>query len=119
MTIPLETLQKIKRLEIHTGRLVDEVLAGAYHSAFKGRGMEFEDVRAYQPGDEVRTIDWNVTARTGQPFVKTFREERELTVMLMVDVSASERFGTTGQAKLELATELSALIAFCAIRNND
>jgi uncharacterized protein (DUF58 family) len=119
VTIPLETLQKIKRLEIHTGRLVDEVLAGAYHSAFKGRGMEFEDVREYQPGDEIRTIDWNVTARTGQAFVKTFREERELTVMLVVDISASERFGTTGQAKLELATELSALIAFSAIRNND
>jgi uncharacterized protein (DUF58 family) len=119
MTFPLEALQKIKRLEIQTGRLVDEVLAGAYHSAFKGRGMEFEDVRAYQPGDPIRTIDWNVTARSGEPHVKTFREEREMTVMLMVDVSASERFGTTGQAKLELATELSALIAFSAIRNND
>lgn len=116
----LETLQRIKRLEIKAGRLVDEVLAGAYQSAFKGRGMEFEDVREYQPGDEIRTIDWNVTARAqGQAFVKTYREERELTVLLLVDVSASERFGTTGQAKLDLAVELSALIAFSAIRNND
>ncbi|RMG11260.1 MAG: DUF58 domain-containing protein [Planctomycetota bacterium] len=115
-----ETLERIKRLEIKTGRLVDEVLAGAYHSAFKGRGMEFEDVREYQPGDSIRSIDWNVTARSqGQAFVKTYREERELTVLLLVDVSASERFGTTGQAKLDLAVEFSALIAFSAIRNND
>lgn len=119
MSIPLETLQRIKRLEIKTGKLVDEVLAGAYHSAFKGRGMEFEDVREYQPGDPIRSIDWNVTARQGDPHVKTYREERELTVLLVVDVSASERFGTTGQAKLDLAVELSALIAFSAIRNDD
>lgn len=119
MTVPTEILQRIRRLEIQTGRMVDEVLAGAYQSAFKGRGMEFEDVREYQPGDEIRTIDWNVTARAGRPFVKSYREERELTVLLLVDVSASERFGSTGQAKLDLAIELSALLAFSAIRNDD
>lgn len=119
MTIPLETLQRIKRLELQTGRLVDEVLAGAYQSAFKGRGMEFEDVREYLPGDPIRAIDWNVTARAGEPHVKTYREERELTVLLVVDVSASARFGSGEQAKLDLAVELSALIAFSAIRNDD
>src|SRR5690606_8058919 len=100
-------------------RMVDSLLGGAWHSAFKGRGMEFEEVREYQPGDEVRDIDWNVTARAGIPFVKLYREERELTVLIAVDVSYSGVFGTTGQEKNELAAELAALIAFSAIRNND
>ena len=99
--------------------MADDMLAGQYHSAFKGRGMEFEEVREYQIGDEVRSIDWNVTARQGRPFVKTYREERELTVMLVVDVSGSERFGSGPQQKSELAAEFAALIAFSAIRNND
>jgi len=117
--IPKEILRKVRDIEIRTNRVVDALIAGQYHSAFKGRGMEFEEVREYQPGDEVRTIDWNVTARTGHPFVKTFREERELTVMLLVDVSPSERFGTGSQQKSELAAEFGALVAFAAIRNND
>ncbi|MBN1418838.1 MAG: DUF58 domain-containing protein [Planctomycetes bacterium] len=117
--IPKEILRKVRQIEIRTNRVVDALIAGEYHSAFKGRGMEFEEVREYQPGDEVRTIDWNVTARTGHPFVKTFREERELTVMLLVDVSPSERFGTGPQQKSELAAEFGALVAFAAIRNND
>jgi uncharacterized protein (DUF58 family) len=95
--IPTEILRKVRRIQIVTSALVNDVFAGQYHSAFKGRGMEFEEVREYQPGDDVRTIDWNVTARAGRPFVKNFREERELTVMLLVDVSASQEFGTRGQ----------------------
>ena len=98
---------------------MNDVLAGSYHSVFKGRGMEFEEVREYQPGDDIRTIDWNVTARSGEPHIKRYREERELTVMIMVDASASGRFGTADQLKSEVAAELSALLAFSAIKNND
>jgi uncharacterized protein (DUF58 family) len=114
-----EILKKIRTLEIKTRGLVETVFAGDYHSVFKGRGMNFEDVREYQPGDEIRSIDWNVTARMGAPFVKQFTEERELAVMLIVDVSASENFGSTSQSKRELAAEVACLIAFSAIRNND
>lgn len=117
--IPKELLRKIRRIEIRTSHMVNDVFAGQYHSAFKGRGMEFEEVRQYQIGDDVRTIDWNVTARNGEPFVKVFREERELTVMLLVDMSRSHLFGTAGQLKRELAAEVCATLAFSAIRNND
>jgi uncharacterized protein (DUF58 family) len=117
--IPKELLKKIRRIQIRTSHMVNDVLAGQYHSAFKGRGIEFEEVRQYQIGDDVRTIDWNVTARSGQPFVKVFREERELTVMLLVDMSRSHLFGTAGQLKRELAAEVCATLAFSAIRNND
>jgi len=114
-----EILKKIRTLEIKTRGLVETVFAGNYHSVFKGRGMNFEDVREYQPGDEIRSIDWNVTARLGTAFVKKFTEERELTVMLIVDVSASGNFGSTTQSKRELAAEVACLLAFSAIRNND
>lgn len=114
-----ELIANVKRLEIRTRRIVDEITAGAYHSVFKGRGMEFDEVREYAPGDDVRAIDWNVTARMGHPFVKRFVEERELTVMLLVDVSASTDFGSTSRRKKALAAELAALLAFSAIRNND
>ena len=114
-----EILKKIRTLEIKTRGLVDTVFAGNYHSVFKGRGMNFEDVREYQPGDEIRAIDWNVTARLGNAFVKKFTEERELTVMLIVDVSASGSFGSSTQSKRELAAEVACLLAFSAIRNND
>src|ERR1700719_305342 len=114
-----EILKKIRTLEIKTRGLVDTVFAGNYHSVFKGRGMNFEDVREYQPGDEIRAIDWNVTARLGNAFVKKFTEERELTVMLVVDVSASGNFGSTTQSKRELAAEVACLLAFSAIKNND
>src|SRR6267378_4961936 len=114
-----EILKKIRGLEIKTRALVETAFAGDYHSVFKGRGMNFEEVREYQPGDEIRAIDWNVTARLGSPFVKKFTEERELTVMLIVDVSASGNFGSTSQSKRELAAEVACLIAFSAIRNND
>ena len=116
---PAEILKKIRVLEIKTRGLVETAFAGDYHSVFKGRGMNFEDVREYQPGDEIRAIDWNVTARLGTPFVKKFTEERELTVMLIVDVSASGNFGSTSQSKRELTAEVACLIAFSAIRNND
>jgi uncharacterized protein (DUF58 family) len=116
---PREVLRKVRRLEIRTRRLVDESLAGSYHSVFRGRGVEFAEVREYEPGDDVRTIDWNVSAKMGHPFVKKFTEERELTVMLVVDASASGRFGTAAATKLETAAEVSALLAFSAIRNND
>jgi uncharacterized protein (DUF58 family) len=116
---PEEILKKIRGLEIKTRALVDTAFAGDYHSVFKGRGMNFEEVREYQPGDEIRAIDWNVTARLGSPFVKKFTEERELTVMLIVDVSASGNFGSTSQSKRELAAEVACLLAFSAIRNND
>lgn len=109
----------IRRLQIHTTHLADDVLAGAYHSAFKGKGIEFEEVREYQPGDEVRSIDWNVTARMNHPFVKLFKEERELTILLVVDTSFSCRFGTKKKRKSELIAEAGALLAFSAIRNND
>jgi uncharacterized protein (DUF58 family) len=117
--IPAEILKKVRRIQIITAAMVNDLFAGQYHSAFKGRGMEFEEVREYQPGDDVRTIDWNVTARVGRPFVKSYREERELTVVLLVDVSASQDFGTRQQLKSELVAELGATLAFSAIQNND
>ena len=117
--LPKEIISKIRRIQITTNRLVNESLAGEYHSVFKGRGMEFDEVREYQHGDDVRTIDWNVTSRTGHPFVKRFVEERELTVMLLIDASASGDFGSTEKMKSEIVAEISALLAFSAIRNND
>jgi uncharacterized protein (DUF58 family) len=117
--IPREILQKIRQIELRTNRLVSESLAGQYHSVFKGQGMNFDEVREYQPGDEVRTIDWNVTARMNHPFVKKFVEERELTLMLVVDVSGSGLFGSSAQSKRELAAEIASVLAFSAIRNND
>lgn len=117
--IPREVLKRIRRIEITTSRIVTDVFSGQYHSVFKGRGMEFDEVRPYEPGDEIRSIDWNVTARTGLPYVKKFVEERELTVMLLLDMSASSFFGTAGRLKSELAAELCAVLAFSAIRNND
>lgn len=114
-----EIFEKIRRIQIVTTQLANDILAGAYHSAFKGRGMEFEEVREYQSGDEVRSIDWNVTARMDHPYVKVFREERELTVMLVVDISASSRFGSQNRSKKELIAEVGAIIAFSAIKNND
>jgi uncharacterized protein (DUF58 family) len=114
-----DILKKIRTLEIKTRGLVETAFAGDYHSVFKGRGMNFEDVREYQPGDEIRAIDWNVTARLGTAYVKKFTEERELTVMLIVDVSASGNFGSSLQSKRELAAEVACLLAFSAIRNND
>src|SRR3954452_18763259 len=116
---PAEILKKIRALEIKTRGLVETAFAGDYHSVFKGRGMNFEDVREYQPGDEIRAIDWNVTARMGSAFVKKFTEERALTVMLVVDGSASGNFGSTTQSKRELACEVRCLLSFSAIRNND
>ena len=117
--IPKEVLKKVRQIEIRTNREVTDVLGGQYHSVFKGHGMEFEEVREYLPGDEVRSIDWNVTARFGHPYIKKFKEERELTVILIVDVSASGQFGSVRQTKNELAAELAAVLAFSAIRNND
>jgi len=117
--IPKEILKKVRRIEISTRGLVNDVFSGEYHSVFKGRGMEFSEVREYQIGDDIRTIDWNVTARYGHPFVKIFEEERELTVMLMVDASSSGEFGTFEQMKGEIAIEICALLAFSAIKNND
>ena len=117
--IPRDTLKKIRRFEILTRRSVNDVFAGRYHSVFKGQGMEFQEVREYVPGDDIRSIDWNVTARTGAPHVKKFTEERELTVMLLVDVSASNRFGSTAQLKRDLAAEVAAVLAFSAITNHD
>ena len=117
--IPRETLKKIRRIEIRTRRSVNDVFAGRYHSVFKGQGMEFQEVREYVAGDDIRAIDWNVTARTGAPHVKKFTEERELTVMLLVDVSASNRFGSTAQLKRDLAAEIAAVLAFSAIANHD
>jgi uncharacterized protein (DUF58 family) len=117
--VPPELLRKIRQIEIRTRRLVSETLAGQYHSAFKGQGMDFDEVREYQPGDEVRTIDWNVTARMNHPFVKKFREERELTVILAVDLSGSGRFGSGDKSKRELMAEVASVLAFSAIRNQD
>lgn len=117
--IPREILKKIRQIELRTNRLVNETLGGQYHSVFKGQGMNFEEVREYQPGDEVRSIDWNVTARMNHPFVKKFVEERELTLMLVVDVSGSGLFGSGEQSKRELAAEIASVLAFSAIRNND
>src|SRR5437899_11282453 len=117
--IPREILKKIRQIELRTNRLVSETLAGQYHSVFKGQGMNFEEVREYQPGDEVRSIDWNVTARMNHPFIKKFVEERELTLMLVVDVSGSGLFGSGDRSKRELAAAFSSALAFPAIRNND
>ena len=117
--IPKELAKKIRLIQIHTSKAVNDVLAGEYHSVFKGRGMEFDEVREYAPGDDIRMIDWNVTARTGHPYVKRFVEERELTVLFVVDLSASGSFGTREQLKNEVAAELCALLAFSAIKNND
>ncbi len=117
--LPREVIQKVRRIEITTRRMVTDVLAGEYHSVFKGRGMEFSDVREYMMGDDVRTIDWNVTSRTGTLHVKKFVEERELTVLLMLDASGSADFGTTSRFKREVAAEIGALLAFSAIKNND
>lgn len=116
---PREILRRVTRLEISTRRLVEQSLAGSYHSVFRGRGMEFSEVREYDPGDDVRSIDWNVSARMGHPYVKQFTEERELTVLLVVDVSASKRFGTGIASKVRVATEVAAILAFSATRNND
>ena len=114
-----ELLKKVRRIEIKTKGLSKHIFSGEYHSAFKGRGMSFSEVRGYQYGDDVRNIDWNVTARTGDPYIKVFEEERELTVMLVVDVSPSSFFGTNEQMKNEIITEISAVLAFSAINNND
>jgi uncharacterized protein (DUF58 family) len=118
-SIPPEILATVRRIEIRTRRLVEEVFSGEYHSVFKGMGMEFREVREYVPGDDVRTIDWNVTARTGHPFVKLFEEERELTVMLVVDMSRSGWFGSGPRTKIEVAAELCGVLAFSAIANKD
>jgi uncharacterized protein (DUF58 family) len=117
--LPREVLRQIRRLHLRARRAVHDLLGGEYHSVFKGTGLAFEEVREYQPGDDVRTIDWNVTARMGHPFIKRFVEERELTVLLAVDVSASQQFGTRTQQKREAAAELAAVLAFSAIANND
>ena len=117
--VPKEILKRVQQIQIRTSHLVNDALSGEYVSVFKGQGMEFQEVREYQPGDEIRTIDWNVTARTGKPFVKRFAEERELTVMLLVDASLSGQFGTTGRTKSDLAAEICAVLAFSAIKNND
>src|SRR6202167_6543631 len=112
-------LSRMRQLEINTRRLVNDSLIGEYHSVFKGRGMDFDEVREYVPGDEVRSIDWNVTARSGRPFVKKFTEERELTILLMVDISASGNFGSAALSKRDLAAELASGFPFPAIRNSD
>lgn len=114
-----DILRKVRQIEIRTNRLVTDALSGAYHSVFKGRGMDFEEVREYAPGDDVRTIDWNVTAKMDRPFIKQFREERELTIMLVVDLSASGSFGSLEESKRELAAEIASVLAFSATRNND
>ncbi len=116
---PKEILKKIRRIELRTRRLVNSMFAGQYHSVFKGRGMNFEEVREYAPGDEIRSIDWNVTARMNAPYIKKYTEERELTVMLLVDVSASGIFGSVQLSKRELAAEVASILAFSAINNND
>ena len=117
--LPADLLRKVRHIEISTKRLVDQGVAGDYHSAFKGRGVEFAEVRPYEPGDEIRTIDWNVTARMGHPYVKRYVEERDLTVFLVLDVSGSQIFGSRAILKRELAAELTALLAFAAVRNQD
>ncbi len=114
-----ELLKRVRRLEIKTRALTNNIFAGEYHSAFKGRGMSFAEVREYQPGDDVRDIDWNVTARMNKPYIKVFEEERELTLMLVVDLSASQRFGTVDRTQRELAAEICATLAFSALQNND
>ncbi len=117
--IPAEVLKSVRRIEIKTKSIIDSMMGGEYRTVFKGNGMEFAEVRHYEEGDDIRAIDWNVTARTGEPFIKRNMEERELTVMLVIDVSASGDFGTSNQTKSELTAELGALLAFSAIRNND
>lgn len=117
--LPPEILRKIKRIQLKTNYLANEIFSGEYESAFRGRGMEFEEVREYQPGDEIRTIDWNVTARMGRPFVKIFREEREMTVMIMVDLSGTLDFGTRAKFKRETAAEIAAVLAYAAVKSND
>lgn len=117
--LPREVIKKIRKIEIRTKKLVNDVFSGEYHSIFKGRGMEFQEVREYQPGDDIRIIDWNVTARYGYPFVKKFQEERELTVVILLDASSSGKFGTQEKMKSELAAEICSLLAFSAIKNND
>ena len=114
-----DILKKVQRIQIVANRTVNDLFAGQYKSVFRGRGMEFDEVREYQPGDDVRTIDWNVTARTGHPFIKRFAEERELTVLFLVDVSASGAFGSADRSKLELVIEVAALLMFSALKNND
>ena len=117
--IPREILKKVKRIEIQTRGLVNNFFGGEYHSAFKGRGMTFSEVREYQPGDDIRLIDWNVTARSGNPFIKVFEEERELTVILIVDISASGIFGSGKELKKNICTEIASVLGFSAIKNND
>lgn len=117
--ISKEIFKKIRNIEMHTTQLANDLLAGAWHSAFKGQGMEFEEVREYQTGDDIRSIDWNVSARMNHPYVKVFSEERELTVLLVVDVSASSRYGSNNQMKRDLIAEIGAALAFSAIKNND
>jgi len=117
--LPKEVIRKIRRIEISTKRLVNDVFSGEYHSIFKGRGMEFMEVREYQPGDDIRIIDWNVTARYGYPFVKKFKEERELTVVFLVDASSSGQFGTKERLKEEIAAEICSVLAYSATKNND
>ena len=114
-----EVLKEVRQIQVRSGKIVSDVMAGEYHSVFKGRGMEFEDVREYQRGDDVRNIDWNVTARMNTPFIKNFREERELTVMILVDISASSGFGSTGHSKANIIAKICATLAFSAIKNND
>ena len=114
-----ELMAKVGRIRILTNRLIDDQLSGDYHSSFKGQGVEFDEVRPYTPGDDVRTIDWNVTARTGMPFIKRFSEERELTILFLVDVSGSQSYGSQRRSKMELAAEVTALLALTAIRNQD
>lgn len=117
--ITKEILQKVRQVEVRTNRLVNDSLAGSYHSVFKGRGMNFDEVREYVPGDEIRAIDWNVTARTGVPHIKKFTEERELTIMLLIDISGSGEFGSADASKREIMAELGSVLAFSAVRNND
>jgi len=119
LLIPAEILKKVKLIEIRTRRLVNDLFGGEYHSAFKGMGMEFAEVREYMPGDDIRSIDWNVTARTGKPFIKKYEEERELTVLLAVDVSASGYFGTGNTLKSDIMVEIASILSFSAIKNND
>jgi len=118
-TVTREILKKVRQIEVRTRRMVDDTLAGSYHSVFKGRGMNFDEVREYVPGDDIRVIDWNVTARTGVPHIKKFTEERELTIMLMIDISGSGGFGSGAQSKREIMAELGSVLAFSAVRNND
>ena len=117
--LPREVIRQIRRLQIRARRAVEDLVGGEYHSVFKGMGLAFEEVRAYQPGDDIRTIDWNVTARMGHPFIKRYIEERELTVMLLIDCSGSHQFGTQVQQKREVIAELAAVLAFSAVSNND